>query len=190
MGGAAIADLLFGRAVPSGKLPVCFPRMVGQIPIYYSQKRGGKPPSPENVVFIDDIDTFAPQTSLAMGAFHLDTHYTPLFPFGYGLSYSAFSYANIRVSAGEIPVGGTIRISAELSNRGDREAEEFGAFGWGRVRRQQSASNWVRTIFLSSVGTARKQSSPDCSTHGSEAVRILTPAQSSGLSIDRQKDDD
>jgi beta-glucosidase len=125
MGGPAIVDLLFGRAVPSGKLPVSFPRMVGQIPIYYSQKLGGKPPSPDNVVFIDDIDTFAPQTSLAMGAFHLDTHYTPLFPFGFGLSYSEFSYANIRVNAYEIPVGGTIRISAELSNRGDREAEEI-----------------------------------------------------------------
>ena len=125
MGGPAIADLVFGRAVPSGKLPATFPRVVGQVPIYYGQKPGGKPPSPDNLVFIDDIETFAPQTSLAMGAFHLDTHFTPLFPFGHGLSYSEFGYADIRVSAGEIPPGGAVTLSAELSNRGDREAEEI-----------------------------------------------------------------
>jgi beta-glucosidase len=124
MGGPAIADLLFGREVPSGKLPVTFPRVVGQIPIYYSQKNGGKPPSDENVVHIDDIDTFAPQTSFGMSAFHLDTSFTPLFPFGFGLSYTAFEYEHIRVSEPEIRIGTTITISADLTNRGDREAEE------------------------------------------------------------------
>ncbi|MEJ2297294.1 MAG: beta-glucosidase BglX [Woeseiaceae bacterium] len=124
MGGPAIADLLFGREVPSGKLPVTFPRVVGQIPIYHSQKNGGKPPSDENVVHIDDIDTFAPQTSFGMSAFHLDTSFTPLFPFGFGLSYTAFEYEHIRVSEPEIRIGATITISADLTNRGDREAEE------------------------------------------------------------------
>ncbi|MEJ2257797.1 MAG: glycoside hydrolase family 3 N-terminal domain-containing protein, partial [Woeseiaceae bacterium] len=112
MGGPAIADLLFGREVPSGKLPVTFPRVVGQIPIYHSQKNGGKPPSDENVVHIDDIDTFAPQTSFGMSAFHLDTSFTPLFPFGFGLSYTAFEYEHIRVSEPEIRIGATITISA------------------------------------------------------------------------------
>lgn len=124
MGGPAIADLVFGRETPSGKLPVTFPRVVGQIPIYYSQKNGGKPPTPDNVVHIDDIDTFAPQTSLGMSAFHLDTCFTPLFPFGHGLSYTQFVYHDIRVSSVEIPLGGTITISAELSNHGDMEAVE------------------------------------------------------------------
>ncbi|MDJ0750553.1 MAG: glycoside hydrolase family 3 N-terminal domain-containing protein [Woeseiaceae bacterium] len=124
MGGPAIADLVFGVESPSGKLPATFPRLVGQIPIYYSQKNGGKPPSKDNVVYIDDIDAFAPQTSLGMSAFHLDTCFTPLFPFGHGLSYTDFEYSNVRVSSDEIRVGDTVTVSADLSNRGDMEAEE------------------------------------------------------------------
>jgi beta-glucosidase len=124
MGGPAIAELLFGLESPSGKLPATFPRMVGQIPIYHSQKNTGKPPTPEKVVHIDDIDARAPQTSLGMTAFHLDAGYTPLFPFGFGLSYAEFVYDDIRVSAEELPVGGTITVSAELTNRSDVAADE------------------------------------------------------------------
>ena len=124
MGGPAIADLLFGIESPSGKLPATFPRMVGQIPIYYSQKNSGKPPSRDKIVHIDDIDTRAPQTSLGMSAFHLDTHFTPLFAFGHGLSYTEFDYQHIRVSAKEIGLGDTVTVSAELTNRGDVAADE------------------------------------------------------------------
>ncbi|MDX2413538.1 MAG: glycoside hydrolase family 3 N-terminal domain-containing protein [Woeseiaceae bacterium] len=124
MGGPAIADLLFGIESPSGKLPATFPRMVGQIPIYYSQKNSGKPPSRDTVVHIDDIDTRAPQTSFGMSAFHLDTHFTPLFAFGHGLSYAKFDYQNIRVSAHEIGLDNTVTISAELTNAGDVAADE------------------------------------------------------------------
>lgn len=124
MGGPAIADLLFGVASPSGKLPATFPRMVGQIPIYYNQKNTGKPPSPHTIVHIDDIDTHAPQLSLGMTAFHLDAGYTPLFPFGHGLSYARFVYRNIQVSSEEIRLGDAITISAELINRGEVAAEE------------------------------------------------------------------
>ncbi len=124
MGGAAIAELLFGLESPSGKLPVTFPRMVGQIPIYHSQKNTGKPPTPEQVVHIDEIDAHAPQTSLGMTAFHLDAGYTPLFPFGFGLSYANFVYDDIRVSAKEMPLGGSITVSAALTNRGDVAADE------------------------------------------------------------------
>ena len=124
MGGPAIADLLFGIESPSGKLPATFPRMVGQVPIYYNQKNTGKPSSPEKVVHIDDIEARAPQTSLGMSAFHLDAGYTPLFPFGFGLSYADFRYDNIRVSHAEVPLGGTLTISADLTNRGDVAADE------------------------------------------------------------------
>lgn len=124
MGGPAIADVLFGVESPSGKLPVTFPRLVGQIPIYYSQKNSGKPPSHDSVVHIDDIHTRAPQTSLGMSAFHLDTHFTPLFAFGHGLSYTTFSYQNIRTSSPEIGLGDTVTISAELTNTGNVAAIE------------------------------------------------------------------
>ena len=125
MGGPAIADLLFGIESPSGKLPATFPRLVGQIPIYYNHKSTGKPPSPETVVHIDDIEMFAPQTSLGMTAFHLDTPYTPQFHFGYGLSYTSFEYRNICTSAPEFLPGESITVSAELTNTGEFAADEI-----------------------------------------------------------------
>jgi len=124
MGGPAIADLLFGLESPSGKLPATFPRLVGQIPIYYSQKNSGKPPSWDNVAHIDNIDTRAPQTSLGMSAFHLDTCFTPLFAFGHGLSYAAFDYQHIHTSTDEVRLGETMTITAELTNNGDVVGEE------------------------------------------------------------------
>jgi len=124
MGGPAIVDLLFGLESPSGKLPVTFPRLVGQVPIYYSKKNTGRPPSADNVTHIDEIDGRAVQTSLGMSAFHLDAGFTPLFPFGYGMSYSQFEYRGIAVSAERIVPGDTLEVSATLHNTGDYEAEE------------------------------------------------------------------
>jgi len=124
MGGPAIADLLFGIESPSGKLPVSFPRMVGQIPIYYSRKNSGRPPSHDSITHIDKIDGRAPQTSLGMSAFHLDAGFTPMFPFGYGLSYSRFEYRDIHVSLPRIELGDTVDISATVTNIGDVTAEE------------------------------------------------------------------
>lgn len=125
MAGPAIADLLFGVESPSGKLPATFPRMVGQIPIYYNQKNTGKPPSPGTILHIDDIDTHAPQTSFGMSSFHLDAGYTPLFAFGHGLSYTRFDYQNICLSADEVRLGDAVTISAELTNKGDVAADEI-----------------------------------------------------------------
>jgi beta-glucosidase len=124
MGGAAIADLLFGLAVPCGKLPVTFPRVVGQIPIYYSQKNTGKPPVPATTVLIDDIPVRAPQTSVGNTAYHLDAGYTPLFPFGFGLSYTEFVYTNLRLGGTEIRRGDSLRISVDVTNRGAVAADE------------------------------------------------------------------
>ncbi len=124
MAGPAIADLLFGIESPSGKLPVSFPRVVGQIPIYYAQKNTGKPPTPESVVHLDDIEPRATQTSLGMTAFHLDAGYTPLYPFGYGLSYSEFKYENIKATPNAFKIGESLEIGATLTNVGKVEAEE------------------------------------------------------------------
>lgn len=124
MGGPAIADLLFGALSPSGKLPVTFPRMVGQIPIYYNQKNTGRPPDEDEITLIDGIEEGAAQTSLGMTAFHLDAGFLPLYPFGHGLSYGEFSYRKLRTSAEEIPLGTALTICAELENVGDVAAEE------------------------------------------------------------------
>ncbi|MEM9334743.1 MAG: glycoside hydrolase family 3 N-terminal domain-containing protein [Pseudomonadota bacterium] len=124
MGGPALADLLFGVASPSGKLPASFPRMVGQIPVHYNQKNTGKPPSPDSVVLIDDIDPHAPQLSTGMTAYHLDAGYTPLFPFGHGLSYTDFDYRDIAVSSEGMPLDGNVTISVTLENDGDRRGTE------------------------------------------------------------------
>lgn len=124
MGGAALADLLFGVESPSGKLPATFPRMVGQVPIYYNRKNSGKPPTPDSVVLIDDIPVGAPQTSIGNTAFHLDAGYRPLFPFGYGLSYAQFGYTNLRLSAGELVVGSAMKVSVDVTNLGKVAADE------------------------------------------------------------------
>ncbi|MFT6284827.1 MAG: beta-glucosidase [Arenicella sp.] len=125
MGGPAIADLLFGKACPSGKLPVTFPRKVGQVPIYYGQKHSGKPASEETFVHMDDIPVHSPQTSLGMAATHLDTHFSPLFPFGFGLSYTQFSYQNLELSHTTLHLGETLIVRVLLTNTGDTDGEEI-----------------------------------------------------------------
>ncbi len=125
MGGPAIADLLFGNESPSGKLPVTFPRMVGQIPIYYARKNTGRPPSHDSITHIDDIDGKAEQTSLGMSAFHLDAGFTPQFHFGYGLSYTRFAYRDMSLSTDRLSMGDTLTLRCTVENVGERAAEEI-----------------------------------------------------------------
>jgi beta-glucosidase len=124
MAGPAIADVLFGVESPSGKLPVTFPRVVGQVPIYYAHRKTAKPPSPDAVVRIDDIKVRAPQTSLRMTSQYLDAGYQPLFPFGYGLSYSSFSYSDISVSQRAVRIGEPLTIRAVVTSTGKVPADE------------------------------------------------------------------
>ncbi len=124
MAGPAIVDILLGVASPSGKLPASFPRMVGQIPIYHSQKNTGKPPTDETVVLIDDIDPNATQLSTGMTAYHLDAGFRPLYPFGFGLSYATFRYSKLRLSADELPVGETLTVTASVTNESAVAASE------------------------------------------------------------------
>ena len=118
MGGPAIADVVFGFECPRGKLPMSFPRVVGQVPVYYNHKNTGRPASPQTVVSMDTIEARAPQTSFGMTSFHLDVEPTPLFPFGFGLSYADFEYSDLSVSASEIEMGETVAVSATVANVG------------------------------------------------------------------------
>ncbi|MEM8909307.1 MAG: glycoside hydrolase family 3 C-terminal domain-containing protein, partial [Bacteroidota bacterium] len=125
MGGPAIADLLFGKAYPTGKLPVTFPKMVGQIPIYYNQRHSGKPATHESFTYIDDIPSRAFQTSVGNTSFHLDAGFEPLYPFGFGLSYTHFHYHGIWLNTDTIQMQDTLEVYAELSNAGGREGIEI-----------------------------------------------------------------
>lgn len=122
MAGPALADLLFGKAVPSGKLPVTLPRMVGQIPIYYAHKNTGRPAS--NITLIDSIEVGAKQSSLGFTSYHLDAGDSPLFPFGFGLSYSTFEYSDFHLSSSSIRKGETLKASCKIANTGNYDAKE------------------------------------------------------------------
>lgn len=124
MGGPAIADLLFGKAVPSGKLPVTFPKTVGQIPIYYAHNSTGRP-FQGNETMLDDIPLEAGQTSLGNTSFHLDAGFEPLYPFGYGLSYTTFEYTNLRLSNTNLTASDVLTISVDITNTGMYDATEI-----------------------------------------------------------------
>lgn len=124
MGGPAIADLLFGKAVPSGKLPVTFPKMVGQIPIYYGHNSTGRPYH-GNETLLADIPLEAGQTSLGNTSFHLDAGFAPLYSFGYGLSYTTFDYSNLKISADRLKATDVMTVTADITNTGKYDATEI-----------------------------------------------------------------
>ncbi|MBN2413997.1 beta-glucosidase BglX [candidate division KSB1 bacterium] len=124
MAGPAISDLIFGVEAPSGKLPVTFPLAVGQIPIYYSHKNTGKPATKESWQKMYDIPVEAFQLSIGNTSHYLDAGFEPLFPFGFGLSYTTFEYKNIKISAGQIKMNETVDISTEIKNTGQFTGEE------------------------------------------------------------------
>lgn len=123
MGGPAIADLLFGKVAPSGKTPVTFPKMVGQIPVYYAHNNTGRPASRQETL-IDAIPLEAGQTSLGCTSFYMDAGFDPLFPFGYGLSYTTFGYDNLQLPTDKLAANGTLEISFDLTNTGKYDGTE------------------------------------------------------------------
>ena len=108
MAGPAIADVLTGAYNPSGKLPITFPRSVGQIPIYYSMKNTGRPFNAEN----------------KYSSKYLDISNEPLYPFGYGLSYTTFAYSDIKLNQEKISMNEDLTVSVTVSNTGERAGEE------------------------------------------------------------------
>lgn len=124
MGGPALADLLWGKAVPSGKTPVTFPKMVGQIPVYYAHNNTGRPATKKETL-LDDIEVEAGQTSLGCTSFYMDAGFDPLFPFGYGLSYTTFAYSNIKLSSTNLKKDDVLTITFDLENTGNYEGTEI-----------------------------------------------------------------
>ena len=106
--GNAIADVVFGDVNPSGKLPVTFPRTVGQVPIYYNHLNTGRPAEAQN----------------KYSSKYLDVPWTPQFPFGYGLSYTTFKLSNLQLSAPRIRVDDKLTVSVDVENTGKRAGDE------------------------------------------------------------------
>ncbi|MBK1789915.1 glycoside hydrolase family 3 N-terminal domain-containing protein [Persicirhabdus sediminis] len=111
-GGKAVADTLFGHNNPQGKLPVTFPRSVGQIPIHYDMKNGGRPQDPNDL-------------KNRWVSRYTDILNTPLYPFGHGLSYTTFEYADAKMSSETMDSGGSVELTVQLSNTGEREGTEI-----------------------------------------------------------------
>lgn len=122
MGGDALANLLTGKAVPSGKLPMSFPRMAGQEPLYYNHNNSGRPAS--NIVLMDDIELEAGQTSTGCTGYYLDAGDGPAFPFGYGLSYTTFAYSDLRLSTDKMDRNGELQVACTVTNTGSVAAAE------------------------------------------------------------------
>lgn len=106
-GGNAIADLIYGDATPGGKLPITWPRSSGQIPIYYAHNL-----------------TQQPETAKDFTSRYWDMPTSPLYPFGYGLSYTTFAYSNLRLSKAEAKVSESVEVSVDVENTGRRAGEE------------------------------------------------------------------
>jgi beta-glucosidase len=107
--GPAVADVVFGKVNPGGKLPVSFPRRLGQVPIYYNHEPTGRPCNPEvkwNSRYRDIASC------------------SPLFVFGHGLSYTTFEVANLRLSSQSVPRNGKVTASVDVANTGDRKGDE------------------------------------------------------------------
>ena len=111
-GGNAIANLLYGEVNPNGKITMSFPRGVGQCPIYYNYFSSGRPKNP------DTAENYLYTTS------YLDELNSPLYPFGYGLSYTKFELSEIEISSSEMKRGERVIVSATLKNTGKRDGRE------------------------------------------------------------------
>ncbi len=131
MGGKALANIIFGKANPSGKLPATFPRNVGQIPIYYNHKHTSHI-AKGTEGNLDNIPREAPQSVMGHTSSYLDVAPTPLFPFGYGLSYTTFELSDIKIESTAVRPEESIKVSVVLTNTGEREGTEVVQLYTGR----------------------------------------------------------
>lgn len=124
MGGPALADVIFGKVNPSGKLPVTFPRHVGQIPIYYNAFRHGRNLTNRNSRPLYEIPRSGKQSVLGHSCTYLDYGDKPLFPFGYGLSYTSFEIGKVTISEDTLERTDTLHITVPVTNTGATDGAE------------------------------------------------------------------
>jgi len=125
MGGPALVRVLFGDTSPQGRLPLSWPVAVGQIPIYYNRMQTGRPATDSNYTRIDKIGVGVWQHQPGNSSNHLDLGHEPLFPFGYGLTYSHVEYSGLRLNRTQFKQGESLTISATLTNKGKHRVTEI-----------------------------------------------------------------
>lgn len=118
MAGPAIADTLYGKYNPSGKLPVTWPKVVGQIPLYYNIKNTGRPAHSRPFTYMKDFPLEAHQHTLGHATNYIDIGFEPQFPFGFGLSYSSVEYGETKLNKAEYKQGEDIKIFSTVKNTG------------------------------------------------------------------------
>ena len=107
-GGNAVADVLFGDVNPSGKLPLTWPRATGQLPMYYNRLPSSRPTIPDNRFTLQ----------------YIDEEITPLYPFGWGLSYTQFAYSDAMIARQRLDAGDALEVSVSVTNKGSRAGQE------------------------------------------------------------------
>jgi beta-glucosidase len=157
MAGPAITDILFGVYNPSGKLPVSFPVMSGQEPLYYAHKATGRPAIESLYTPIDSIPVRAFQTSLGNTSHYIDAGFKPAYCFGYGLSYTTYKYTNLSLTRNEINTNDTLKISIEVSNTGQVDGFEtiqlYVKDKVGSITRPVKELKGFKRVFLSKGST-------------------------------------
>jgi beta-glucosidase len=158
-GGNGVADVLFGDANPAGHLPVSWPRSTGQLPIYYSHNR-----------------TQAPEDAPDFKSRYWDVLTSPLYPFGYGLSYTDFSFDNLKTSQAEAKVGASLEVSVDVTNTGSRAGDAVVQLYIHQ--RAGSASRPVRQLKgFQRVNLAAGQKQTIHFTLGPDELRFWSPAK-------------
>jgi beta-glucosidase len=165
-GGNAIADVLFGDVNPAGRLPVTFPRNVGQVPIYAAHKNTGRPPAQDEKY-----------TSK-----YIDVSWTPLYTFGHGLSYTTFRYSGLKVQQPKIRIDGTQQVEVSVTNTGKRAGDEvvqlYVRDDVGSVTRPVKMLRGFKRIALQPGETqvvAFTLTPDDLAFHGIDMKRVVEP---------------
>jgi beta-glucosidase len=137
MAGQALCNIITGKTVPSGKTPITFPKMVGQVPLYYNRLNTGRP-SYDPPMLIDSIPIGCPQFSIGQSSYWLETPTEPLFPFGFGLSYTTFEYGPTTY---EKQASGAYEVTCLIKNTG-----KFNAFETAQLYAHQLSGTVARPI--------------------------------------------